>query len=402
MVAPAPEIEELLPTLLEFLHGTVIVGHNIRFDCAFLDAALRRNGYPRLANRRVDTIGLARRLVRDDVPNLRLHTLAAHFRTDTEPVHRAYADAAAAGEVFHSLLEHAGTFGVFGLDDLLALPKIRVDRSTAKLALTGALPRAPGVYVFGDRVGDVIYVGKATNLRTQVRAYFAGDARPTVPQLLREASRLEHRVCAGPLETAVRADRLVRARQPRFNRSSRGPARPVYLRLTGTRRARLTLARTAEPGDGSVLGPFRSAAAARVVQRAFAPPPDPDALLATLAARVQELAAAGALAEQGACADALRVRQTIRAWRDAPRLLFDTPEGRIEVRAGRAYFASDHDADTVTVDHTPADVEELLLVARWITRNAHRSRLVYAEGVWASELPGPPVAVVERPELVTV
>ena len=344
MVAPAPEIEELLPTLLEFLHGAVIVGHNIRFDCAFLDAALRRNGYRRLGNRRVDTIGLARRLVREDVPNLRLHTLATHFRTDTEPVHRAYADAAATGEVFHSLLEHAGTFGVFGLDDLIALPKVRVHRSTAKLALTGALPRAPGVYVFHDRAGEVIYVGKATNLRAQVRAYFAGDERPTVPQLLREATRIEHRVCAGPLETAVRADRLVRARQPRFNRSSRAPARSVYLRLTGTRRARLTLARTAEPADARVLGPFRSAAAARVVQCAFAPPTDPEALLDALAARVRELAgSSGARAEHGACADALRVQQTIRAWRDARLLVFDTPEGRIEVRAGRAHFASDGD-----------------------------------------------------------
>ncbi len=140
MVAPAPPIEAILPSLLEFLRGAVIVGHNIRFDCAFLDAALQRNGYPRLANRRVDTIGLARRLVRDDVPNLRLHTLATHFRTDTEPVHRAYADAAATDEVLHALLEHAATFGVLGLDDLVALPKVRVHPSTAKLALDGSHP----------------------------------------------------------------------------------------------------------------------------------------------------------------------------------------------------------------------------------------------------------------------
>ena len=206
MVAPAPEIEELLPTLLEFLHGAVIVGHNIRFDCAFLDAALRRNGYRRLGNRRVDTIGLARRLVREDVPNLRLHTLATHFRTDTEPVHRAYADAAATGEVFHSLLEHAGTFGVFGLDDLIALPKARVHRSTAKLALTGALPRAPGVYVFHDRAGEVIYVGKATNLRAQVRAYCGRRAADGARSSGRR--RGSSTGVRGPLETAVRADRL--------------------------------------------------------------------------------------------------------------------------------------------------------------------------------------------------
>ncbi len=78
--------------------------------------------------------------------------------------------------------------------------------------------------------------------------------------------------------------------------------------------------------------------------------------------------------------------------------MFDTPEGRIEVRAGRARFASDTDGDA----DTPADVDELLLVARWITRNARRVRLVYAEGVWASELPVASAAVVERPEPATV
>ena len=42
-----------------------------------------------------------------------------------------------------------------------------------------------------------------------------------------------------------------------------------------------------------------------------------------------------------------------------------------------------------------ADVDELLLVARWITRNARRVRLVYGEGVWASELPVAPAGAVE-------
>ena len=164
----------------------MIVGHNIRFDCAFLDAALVAHGYPRLSNRRVDTLALARRLVRDEIPNLRLSTLARHFRTSVEPTHRAYADAAATAEVLHALLERAASYGVLGLDDLLALPKMRAHPSAAKLALTAKLPRKPGVYIFRDRDGRVLYVGKATNLRARVRSYFASDDRRKVPQLLRE------------------------------------------------------------------------------------------------------------------------------------------------------------------------------------------------------------------------
>jgi DNA polymerase-3 subunit epsilon len=80
MVAPAPRVHAVLPALAEFLGGTVVVGHNIRFDLGFLNAAFGRDGWPRLPNPSVDTAALARRLVRDEVPNCRLGTLADRFR----------------------------------------------------------------------------------------------------------------------------------------------------------------------------------------------------------------------------------------------------------------------------------------------------------------------------------
>src|SRR3954447_13473656 len=49
MVLPAPRIEEVLPSLLEFMGGSVLVGHNVRFDVSFLDAALSRENRPRVA-----------------------------------------------------------------------------------------------------------------------------------------------------------------------------------------------------------------------------------------------------------------------------------------------------------------------------------------------------------------
>ena len=134
-------------------------------------------------------------------------------------MHRAYADAAATAEVLHALLERAAAFGVLGLDDLLALPTMRAHPSAAKLALTAKLPRLPGVYLFRDRGGRVLYVGKATNLRARVRSYFSTEDRRKVPQLLRETVRIEHRVCRGPFEAAVRELRLIQRLEPRFNRA---------------------------------------------------------------------------------------------------------------------------------------------------------------------------------------
>ncbi len=77
MVADAPRVGEMLPSFLEFVGGSVLVGHNLRFDLSFLDHALVSSGRDRLANRTVDTLALARRLVRDLVENCKLGTLAA-------------------------------------------------------------------------------------------------------------------------------------------------------------------------------------------------------------------------------------------------------------------------------------------------------------------------------------
>ena len=76
MVSRAPKIEQVLPTLLEFLGGAVIVGHNVGFDLAFLNSALKRSGRNAWNGAKVDTLALARRLVRDEVPNHKLSTLS--------------------------------------------------------------------------------------------------------------------------------------------------------------------------------------------------------------------------------------------------------------------------------------------------------------------------------------
>jgi DNA polymerase-3 subunit epsilon len=270
MVYPAPRVESVLPTLLEFIGDGVIVGHNIRFDISFLDAALVRTGRPRIANQRVDTVALARRLVRDEVPNCQLGTLARHFRTAVQPTHRALDDTLATAEVLHIMIERASAFGVFALDDLMTLPTMAHHPSAAKLKLTTHLPRQPGVYMFRDAGGRILYVGKATNLRARVRSYFSSDDRRKIPQLLRETVSIDHVVCRGPLEAAVLELRLIQQHEPRFNRQSKSWRAYSYVKLTlGERFPRLAVVR--EPRDDGALyiGPLRSAAVANTVREAI-------------------------------------------------------------------------------------------------------------------------------------
>jgi DNA polymerase-3 subunit epsilon len=259
MVVEAPKIGEALPAFLEFIGGAVVVGHNVRFDLSFLNAAALRLGYGRLPNRSADTVALARRLVRQEVRNLRLATLAAHFRSPVTPTHRALDDAKATAHVFWALLERAGALGVSHLEDLMRLPTAKGSPHYRKIELADTLPRRPGVYLFRDRDGVVMYVGKAKNLRTRVRSYFYGDTRKSVAQMMRELAVIDHHECTTELEAEITELRLIHAHRPRYNRRSKPPKSPHWIRLTNERFPRLSMVRTMRTDDGCVyLGPFRS------------------------------------------------------------------------------------------------------------------------------------------------
>ena len=271
MVLPAPRIDSVLPAFLEFAGDAVIVGHNVRFDLGFLQTALRRLEYPRLGNRFVDTCMLARRLVRDEVPNCKLSTLAQHFRVAHRPTHRALDDALATGDLLHCLLERAGGLGVTALEDLLELPTVQGHPQLAKLKLANDLPRKPGVYIMRDAGGRPLYVGKAVDLRRRVRSYFTGDERRKVGQLLRETHAIDHILCAGELEASVLEVRLIHQLTPRFNRQAKLWRRYAYLKLTLDERfPRLSVVRQPKGGDGCLyLGPMASSGAAKLVAEAI-------------------------------------------------------------------------------------------------------------------------------------
>ncbi|MFO8075507.1 MAG: DEDD exonuclease domain-containing protein [Egibacteraceae bacterium] len=258
MVAGRPAIGGILPALLEFARGSVLVAHNARFDVGFLEAALRRSGRPPLEQQALCTAALARRLLGGEVRDCRLATLAAHVGARTRPEHRALADARATVDVLHALIERAGSVGATTLEDLSALQRVgSAPVFAARRRLADDLPRAPGVYAFTSAAGERLYVGTATDLRARVRSYFGADPRRRVPDLLRETARVERWVTPTAIEAEVAEARLIRREDPRYNRRGR-PRRPVWLRLTAEAFPRLSIARTPPAGGQPALGPLGS------------------------------------------------------------------------------------------------------------------------------------------------
>ncbi len=269
MVAAAPRLPAVLPGFLEFARGSVLVAHNAGFDVGFLKrgCAQTSTAWPNFPV--VDTVTLARQvLLRDEVPNCKLSTLAQHFQSATPPNHRALSDARATVDVLHGLIARVGNLGVHTLEDLDEFSHRVSPQRRAKRVWAQSLPDDPGVYCFfSDHTGsgrrEVLYVGKSVNIRQRVRSYFtASEKRARMEEMVRVSSGVEAFVCATPLEAEVRELRLIQAHQPRYNRRSRRQNSLLWVKLTDEAFPRLSTVRTPPPDATHVLGPFGSRAAA--------------------------------------------------------------------------------------------------------------------------------------------
>ena len=268
MVASAPRLGEVLPAFLEFASGCVLVAHNARFDAGFLKRACQRLGYPWPNPPVIDTVGVARSvMLRDEVPNHKLATLARHFRSTTTPNHRALADARATVDVLHGLLERVGNLGVHTLEDLVDVSRKVSPQRRAKRTWAQSLPEAPGVYIFvcdaDPQNRQFLYVGTSTNIRRRVRTYFtASESRSRMGEMVRIATGVEATVCRTPLEAEVLEQRLIAAHAPRYNRRSKFPERQHWVKLTREAFPRLSVVRTVADDGCRYFGPFRGRSAA--------------------------------------------------------------------------------------------------------------------------------------------
>ncbi|HET9517947.1 MAG TPA: DEDD exonuclease domain-containing protein [Actinoplanes sp.] len=260
MVLPAPPIEVVLPSLLEFLRGAVLVAHNAPYDVSFLKAACARHGYTWPGVRVLDTAALARRvLLRDEVPNRKLGTLAAYFRATVTPTHRALDDARATVDVLHALFDRLGGHSVHTLGDTLEFAKAITPTQRRQRHLADGLPNAPGVYIFRAADERALYVGTSVDIATRVRSYFtASEKRARISEMLAAAARVEAVRCAHSLEAEVRELRLIAAHAPPYNRRSKYPERVVWLKLTDEAYPRLSVVRTLADDGAAYLGPFSS------------------------------------------------------------------------------------------------------------------------------------------------
>jgi len=306
MLAAAPTVEQVLPVFWEFVGDAVVVAHNAPFDTGFLRAAGARTGRAWPGNEVVDTVVLSRAVLgRDEVRDHKLATLAAHLGSATPPTHRALDDARATVDVLHALLGRLGGVGVRTLEDLReqlrAGSRLQPSRRSRRHLAEG-LPAAPGVYLFLDGLGEVLYVGTSRDIRRRVRSYFTtGETRARMDQMVTRAARVVPVVCPTPLEAAVRELRLIAEHRPAYNRRSTRPDRGRWLKLTDEAFPRISVVRQVADDGATYLGPVRSARTAELAVEALHEAHPLRRCTGRLPARPAAGASACALAELGRC-----------------------------------------------------------------------------------------------------
>jgi DNA polymerase-3 subunit epsilon len=259
----AAAVSTVLGRFLGFAGDELLVAHNARFDQRFLERQLVLLHGRRLSEPPLCTAALARRLLEGRLRRVGLASLAHFFGVSTTPCHRALPDAEATAEVLVHLIGLAQERGARRLSDLRALAAPHRRRVYDKRSLARGAPTRPGVYLFRDRHGQVLYVGRARDLRARLRSYFRSERqRPSVEAALLALERIEWRVLGSELEAALEELRLIRELDPPANSRGRRKGHGLYLRRRGED---FVVTKTA-----SALGPIASRRRVTLAARALA------------------------------------------------------------------------------------------------------------------------------------
>ena len=131
-------------------------------------------------------------------------------------------------------------------------------------------PVEPGVYLMRDKAGNIIYIGKAKNLRNRLKRYFAGakDERALTPFLTQEIADIETVVAENEKEALILENELIKRHKPRYNIKLKEGGTFVYLRLDLDRiYPRLEVTRRVKKDGARYFGPYPAARALRETLR---------------------------------------------------------------------------------------------------------------------------------------
>jgi DNA polymerase III subunit epsilon len=214
MVEDAPRFEDIADEIASWLKDKIFVAHNAHFDFSFLKKELEATGI-NWQPKKLCTVRLSRKII-PGLESYSLGRLAESLGIEIPDRHRANGDALATAKIF-SLLLQRDTTGVIvkalkknsGETTLPPnLPKEDFDK----------LPAKAGVYYFLDSHGQVIYVGKALNIKKRIAGHFTGQAREWNRSNIRnEIHHITFELTGSELIALILESQEIRRLWPKYN-----------------------------------------------------------------------------------------------------------------------------------------------------------------------------------------
>ncbi|MEQ8244339.1 exonuclease domain-containing protein, partial [Fulvivirga sp.] len=217
MVDDAPVFADVAAEINDILSDKIFVAHNVSFDYSFVKRALESEGYM-FNNKKLCTVRLSRQII----PGHRsysLGNLCESLGIQIDNRHRAGGDAKATAILFRQLLEKDE-------DTVRAALKHNSKETILPPNLPKAeflaLPESPGVYYFLDAQGEVIYVGKAINIKKRIISHFSGTSKNNRNQAIRnEIHHIDYELTGNELIALVLESQEIKRLWPKYNRSQK-------------------------------------------------------------------------------------------------------------------------------------------------------------------------------------
>lgn len=231
MVKNAPTFAEIAPELYQRLEGMPLAAHNVRFDYGFLKAEYQRINAT-LMLKTLCTVKLSRKLF----PDNRGHGLDAIMQRHgltTNARHRAMGDVILVLEYLEVAKRVLGSVRVIEeIDYQCKGPSLP---SGIDSNLLDKIPDSPGVYLFFGETDLPIYIGKSIKLRSRIMNHFSSDHSSSKEmQIAQEVRHVEWIETAGELGALLLESKLIKERQPVYNRMLRRNRQLQSIRLAET------------------------------------------------------------------------------------------------------------------------------------------------------------------------
>ncbi len=225
MVRSAPKFYEIAKEIVEITKDAVFVAHNVGFDYGFLRKEFGALGFT-FSRKKLCTVRLMRRVF----PGFRSYSLGnliERFDIQVKNRHRAMADALATTELLKLALKKES-----GDDEIATLINEGIQSSRLPKNITleflHSLPDETGVYYMHDMEGDVIYVGKALNIRKRIMQHFAD--KTTKGNLIHEyVADITWEITGSELVALLFESAEIKRLQPKLNRALRQKLLPFVV-----------------------------------------------------------------------------------------------------------------------------------------------------------------------------